>query len=207
MEKGALVLLSGGLDSTVSAYYAKQKYSSVVCLTFNYYKRLEKEKEACKKLTAALGCELIQFPIEAIAEAEDSELASAGVPRSYIPARNVIFYGIAAHFAERRGIPVIIGGHVGSDAQKFGDASQSFFEGLKSCLLLSLLSRKVTVEVPLISFSKSEVVALGVKLNVPFELTWSCQTDSVHPCGHCYSCKERRTAFEKNGVIDPLLEI
>ena len=204
MGNGALVLLSGGLDSAVSAYYAKGKYSTITCLTFNYYKRLEREKQACKKLAAGLGCELIGFPIEGIAEAEDSELVSTSAPGSYIAARNIIFYGIAAHLAERRGIPIIIGGHVGSDAEKFGDASRRFFKNLNSCLSLSLITRKVTVVTPFIQNSKTEVVALGIRLGVPFEFTWSCQTDSGRPCGHCYSCAERQKAFEENSMVDPL---
>ena len=203
----AVVLLSGGLDSAVCLYLARRVNEGVVGLSFNYYGRRSVEREAAVKLAAAAGVELIQVEVDFLKEASDVVGAPeqlGGVTQVYIPARNIIFYGIAAHFAERVGANRIYGGHIKSDALRFQDASEAFFEKFNTLLSNHLVSKGVQVTTPLIRFEKYEVVRLGGDLGVPFEFTWSCYGEGPKPCGECEACKERKQAFIRAGLSDPL---
>ena len=128
-------------------------------------------------------------------------------PEGYIPGRNLIFYALAGYYAELDGVRYIVGGHNGIDPESFPDSSPKFFNFLNSVFHLSLWSYEkapVQILVPLSGKSKEEVVRMGLAMGVPFEVTWSCYWDRAVHCGTCASCQERREAFAKVGVEDPV---
>ncbi len=215
MEK-AIVLVSGGLDSGVSLVWSLQQGWEVYPLTFDYHLRPRQERRAVKILTALCDCEerTIAVDLPFMMEVEDILKHGTGnpslreAPLTYVPARNLIFYSIAAHHAEVTGARWIVGGHNGADSLTFPDANPEFFGALNRLLHNSLLtSEEVPVEVvnPLQGLSKAEVVRLGMELEVPLGETWSCSLDQEAPCGECHSCMERAKAFDQTGLEDPLL--
>ncbi len=215
MDK-AIVLLSGGIDSAVSLAWSLKKGWEVHPLSFNYHLRPTQETGAVETMAVMCRCEdrVITVDLPFLMEVEDLLDQSIGnrylreAPPTYVPARNLIFYSIAAHYAEITGARWIVGGHNGSDSETFPDASQAFFQGMSDLLGHSLLtSERAPVEIvnPLHGLSKAEVIRLGVRMDVPLEATWSCSFDEENPCGRCRSCHERAQAFDEVGVEDPLV--
>ncbi|MCL5788348.1 MAG: 7-cyano-7-deazaguanine synthase [Candidatus Marsarchaeota archaeon] len=207
MKVDGVILLSGGLDSAICAHYLLDKRKSLHALTLNYFGRRIKEKKATTKLAHEMGIPLTKVDVGFLKEASDVAALAQKIERragAYIPARNLIFYGIAAHYAERLGASKIYGGHLREDSLTFPDASIKFFERLNESLSEAQLTTKLSVELPLIHMSKAEVIRLGAQLKVPFEYTWSCYTDGRLPCGRCPACISRSNAFREAGVTDPL---
>ncbi|MFQ5918524.1 MAG: 7-cyano-7-deazaguanine synthase [Thermoplasmata archaeon] len=212
----ALVLLSGGLDSAVSLYWALREGWSVHPLTFHYHARPQREKDATANLANLSGrqASLLEVDFPFLMEVEDLQERGFGrrtlenAPGSYVPARNLIFYATAAHYGEILGAQWLVGGHNGADGEIFPDATPAFFEGLNRLLKLGILTAshsRLQIVNPLEGRTKAEVLRLGQELGVPFEATWSCHYDRAAPCGRCTSCREREEAFLRIGVEDPLL--
>jgi 7-cyano-7-deazaguanine synthase len=210
----AIVLLSGGVDSAVALWWAKTQGWQIRPLTFDYFGRPRRERDAVHQLTSRVRSEPVRHvDLPFLKEVDDlkkegfenRELLRA--PEGYIPGRNLIFYGLAGHYAERDGARYILGGHNGIDPESFPDSSPKFFNFLNSMFHLSLWSygaSPVQIVVPLSGRSKEEVVRMGLDMKVPFELTWSCYWDRDVHCGTCVSCRERREAFDRVGVKDPV---
>ncbi len=213
MER-AIVLLSGGIDSAVTLWWAKAQGWAVQPLTFDYYGRPKREHAAIAALTKRAGlapARTVGLPfLEEVDDLRPSGFQNAALnesPEGYIPARNLIFYSLAAYFAELDGARYLIGGHNGTDPESFPDASPKFFDHLNQVFGMSLWSYRtapVEILVPLSGESKVEVLRLGQRLGVPFELTWSCYWDQDVHCGTCVSCTERREAFDAIGMKDPI---
>ena len=214
----ALVMLSGGLDSATCLYWAKERYSEVIAITFNYFGRLAQEKHAIIRLVnAAEVSNLIEIDLPFVKEAGDSSyyyssqskdlLHSNSQWSSYVPARNMIFYSISAHFAEYLGIKWIIGGHNMHDTEFFKDASKSFIDKMnvlfKEGCLLCKDNQAYQIVLPLSKMNRKEIIELAIRLKAPIELTWSCHREGIKPCGSCYSCKQRHEAFNELGLKDP----
>lgn len=210
IRKGAIVLLSGGLDSAVALYWARARGYQVETLAMNYFLRGIRESEAARRLAQLNRVEHREIRLDFLKEVEDLSLGRNPSLRlaesSYIPSRNVIFYGIASSIAEVRGARFIVGGHNRDDVEKFPDSSLEFFRLFNSATKVGLVSGAKTgrVILPLAKLSKAKVVKLGSKLGVPFELTWSCYRSSERPCGKCHSCLLRKNAFLEAGISDPL---
>ncbi len=215
MER-AIVLLSGGIDSAVSLLWSMDRGWEIYPLTFQYHLRPERERAAVEMLTNLCGCKdkLISVDLPFMMEVEDMQKLGvenpllARAPLTYVPARNLVLYSIAAHHAEVTGARWIVGGHNGPDSDTFPDADPEFFSVLNELLGRSLLTSAelpVTIVNPLQGLSKSQVIRLGVELGVPLAETWSCSLDRKTPCGECHSCQERAGAFEGAGLEDPLL--
>jgi 7-cyano-7-deazaguanine synthase len=210
----AIVLLSGGVDSAVTLWWAKAQGWDVQPLSFDYFNRPRREHTAVDALVARAGVRPIRYvDLPFLKEVDD--LRPAGFanpilkdsPEGYIPARNLIFYGLAAYYAELEGTRYIVGGHNGIDPESFPDASPKFFNFLNSVYHLSLWSypkSPLQVLVPLSGKTKEDVVRMGLKDNVPFDVTWSCYWDRDLHCGTCVSCVERKAAFAAVGVPDPV---
>lgn len=210
----AIVLLSGGIDSAVTLWWAKAQGWDAQPLTFDYFGRPKREHTAIEALVKRAGVRAIRtVSLPFLKEVDD--LRSGGLanpaleasPEGYIPARNLIFYSLAAYFAELDGTKYLVGGHNGIDPESFPDASPKFFDHLNQVFRLSLWSFEkspVQVLVPLSGKSKEDVLRMGRDLGVPFELTWSCYWDRDVPCGTCVSCRERRQAFATLGLRDPV---
>jgi len=210
----AIVLLSGGLDSAVVLWWAKGQGWDVRPMTFDYFGRPVRESQAVADLVARLGVRAVRrvdLPfLKEIDDLRKDSVANPALldsPEGYIPARNMIFYGVAAYHAEIDGARYLIGGHNGMDPEAFPDSSPKFFNFMNSIFRLGLWSyarSPVQVLVPLSGKSKEEVVRMGLALKVPFEITWSCYWDRDLHCGTCPSCRERREAFAAVGVADPV---
>ena len=213
----ALVMLSGGLDSATCLYWAKEKYSEVIAITFNYFGRLVQEKRASVQLVKAAGINnLIEIDLPFVKEAGDFSYYSGRFkenPRydsqesSYVPARNMIFYSIGAHYAEYLGAKWIIGGHNLHDAKFFKDASKRFIDKInilfkEGCLLCN--DQAYQILLPLSRMNRKEIIRLAIKLKVPIELTWSCHREGTVHCGSCYACRQRLEAFDDLGLKDPV---
>ncbi|HYS99904.1 MAG TPA: 7-cyano-7-deazaguanine synthase [Thermoplasmata archaeon] len=210
----AIVLLSGGLDSAVTLWWAKSRGWDLRPLTFDYFGRPKREHEAIRALTERVAVAPIRH-VELPLLKEVDDLRKEGFdnrvlldsPEGYIPGRNLIFYALAGYYAELDGVRYIVGGHNGIDPESFPDSSPKFFNFLNSVFHLSLWSYEkapVQILVPLSGKSKEEVVRMGLAMGVPFEVTWSCYWDRAVHCGTCASCQERREAFAKVGVEDPV---
>ena len=215
----ALVMLSGGLDSATCLYWAKERYSEVIAITFNYFGRLAQEKRASIGLVkAAEVSNLVEIDLPFIKEAGDSnyyyvshskkkDLHSDTLWSSYVPARNMIFYSISAHFAEYLGVKWIIGGHNLHDTKFFKDASNRFIDKVnilfkEGCLLCND-NQAYQIVLPLAKMNRKQIIKLAMKLKAPIELTWSCHREGNNHCGSCYSCKQRLEAFNELGLKDP----
>jgi 7-cyano-7-deazaguanine synthase len=205
-------MLSGGIDSTVALFWAKQKGWDLHALSFKYSGRSASEKRATERIANSIHCRLMWINVSFLKEVADLSQSSAirrrfgGLPSAYIPSRNLIFYGIASSIAETINARHIVGGHNKNDSTAFPDATTAFFGALNRTTKLGLYSRGKTGRVvnPLASLSKTEVIQLGDRLGVPFELTWSCYRSGNRPCGRCPACKLRKIAFSAAGLVDPL---
>jgi 7-cyano-7-deazaguanine synthase len=210
----ALVLLSGGLDSATCLYWARSRFAKVHAITFNYHGRLAKEKHATARLAEKAGVSgLIEIDLPFVKETSDffrGKFASGSEQRlsSYVPARNMIFYSIAAHYAEFLGVNSIIGGHNLDDGQFFKDATRGYTSKLNAlfregCLLCN--GRAYRIVLPLAQMKRVEIIRLALKLKTPIGLTWSCHKGGTSQCGSCYACKERIQAFSSLGMHDPAI--
>jgi 7-cyano-7-deazaguanine synthase len=213
----ALVMLSGGLDSATCLYWAREKYSEVIAITFNYFGRLVQERRASVQLIKTAGInKLIEIDLPFVKEAADSSYYSGRLKEnphsyaqesSYVPARNMIFYSIGAHYAEYLGVKWIIGGHNLHDAKFFKDASKRFIDKInmlfkEGCLLCN--DQAYQILLPLSRMNRKEIIRLAIKLKVPIELTWSCHREGTVHCGSCYACRQRLEAFDDLGLKDPV---
>jgi 7-cyano-7-deazaguanine synthase len=170
----AIVLLSGGIDSAVALRWAIEQGWVVRPLTFDYFARPTKERTAIEALSARAGVGSIRHvDLPFLKEVDDLRKEGLPNPRlleapeSYVPARNLIFYGLAAHFAERDGARYIVGGHNGIDPESFPDSSPKFFDILNRIYRLGLWTydeAPVQIVVPLSGKSKANVVRLGLLL-------------------------------------------
>ncbi|HXG06908.1 MAG TPA: 7-cyano-7-deazaguanine synthase, partial [Nitrososphaera sp.] len=188
--------------------------SDVFGITFNYYGRLEQEKRSTTKLVGSAGItELITVDLPFVKEASDfyngqlKKHDPQSLWSSYVPARNLMFYSIAAHYAEYLDIKWIVGGHNSHDIKFFRDASSSFIRKLNTlfkegCLLCNGHAYKIVL--PLAKKNRKEIIMLAIKLKVPIEHTWSCHSEGATHCGKCYACRQRLDAFRSLGLADPV---
>jgi len=210
----ALILLSGGLDSSVCLWWARQQGWDLIPLTVDYHGRPTAEVRALNALLdGVMVGNLIRAPLpflKDVADLREDGLANPvldAAPDAYIPARNMIFYAIAGYYAETLGAERIVGGHNGIDPETFPDSSPDFFTQVNSLFRLGLWSyprAHVSVKLPLAGKPKEEVIDMGLKLGVPFGDTWSCYFDGERHCGVCESCRERQAAFKALEVRDPV---
>lgn len=222
----ALVLFSGGLDSTVCLGMAVREYGAgeVLALSVYYGQRHKKELEAAarvagyygvRQITLDLGelfkdstCSLLEGASEDIPTGDYSEQLEKtnGAPVStYVPFRNGLFLSSAASVALSHGCEVIYYGAHADDAagNAYPDTSEAFNEAISRAIWLGS-GKALTVLAPFIDQPKSQVVATGRELHVPLELTWSCYEGHEKACGVCGTCRDRRLAFRLNGMKDPI---
>lgn len=224
----ALVLFSGGVDSTTCLALAVEKYGAenVLALSVRYGQKHEKEIEAAAAIRdhygvawktldltpvfASSDCSLLagsgrQIPKETYAE----QLAEAdGKPVStYVPFRNGLFLSSAASVALSEGCEVIYYGAHSDDAagNAYPDCTDEFNEAIGRAIFLGS-GGQVRVEAPFVKMNKAAVVREGLRLGVPYALTWSCYEGGKKPCGVCGTCRDRIAAFRANGIEDPLMK-
>lgn len=226
--KNALVLTSGGVDSTTALALAIEKYGKdhVLALSISYGQKHSKEIEAAKAVAQHYGveqlfldlglifqysnCSLLQQSTEEIPEesyAEQIEKTGGETPVStYVPFRNGLFLSSAASIALSRDCEVIYYGAHADDAAGFAypDCSPVFNNAMNTAIYEGS-GHQLRIEAPFVNKNKSDIVGIGLKLGVPYELTWSCYEGGDKPCGKCGTCIDRAAAFAANGVADPAL--
>lgn len=207
----ALVVCSGGLDSVVSAMFAKVRMGLKPHLIhFCYGSRAEgPEVDAVKQVAAYMDAELTVFPLP-IYRKEDSPLLNADAAvaggeqgaefaHEWVPARNLVMLSVATAFAEARGIEIIVLGNNLEEAGAYPDNEPEFIDRFNDLLPFAVgANKRMAVVMPVGNMMKHEIVALGAQINAPMHLTWSCYRAGTLHCGSCGPCYMRRKAFEIN---------
>lgn len=220
--KKAVVLLSGGLDSSVAIHLAKSEGFEVYALSFDYGQKHNKELE-CAKATAlkvgvvAHNIVTLQLNLwggssltDSMMEVEDGDVTRTDIPMTYVPARNMVFLSVAASFAEAIGAQDIFIGVSEVDYSGYVDCREEFIRSMEQTINLGTVmgaeqGRRITIHTPFINKTKAEEILLGEQLNVDWSLTWSCYRGGSKPCGTCDSCLLRAKAFKEAGVVDSAL--
>lgn len=219
MNKKAVIILSGGIDSATLLYSSVKKGFDVDCITFNYGQKHSKEIDSALKVSNALG-----VPHRVIDLSELRELLSGSaltdatvdipeVPETaehydtlkstIVPNRNAIFLAIAVGYAmSKRAENVLFGAHH-SDRGVYPDCRQEFVESFQTSERLATANPDLNIRAPFVDMDKSQIVKLGAGLGVPFKETWSCYKGGRVHCGVCSSCRERKRAFLDSEVHDP----
>lgn len=207
----AIVLLSGGIDSATALFLTKQETDDIYSMNMIYTQSYDSEAEASRRLAAAAQVRehlSIFLPFFKDIEKRYRPTPSTKVSSAYVPARNIVFYGIAAAYAETLGADKIVFGSNADDAKQLPDARPEFIQLMNELVGIGTrVGREgsaVKIVNPLIDYNKSEVLKLAIRLQVPLELTWSCYEDAQIPCGKCRGCLTRKKAFEVLGISDPL---
>ena len=215
--KKAAVLLSGGIDSAVTLYIAKQDHECHA-LIFDYGQKASKEIDCARKVAEKAGCGFtllnIAFPWKGSAlldeemEVPEGSASSKGaIPSTYVPGRNIVFLSYGISLCESMGAEALFIGAHQLDFSNYPDCRRSFFESFQEAVRQGTKTggegRPIRIETPILDKTKREIVELGSKLGVPFEDTWSCYSEGEHPCQVCESCLFRIKAFEEAGIKDP----
>ncbi len=223
MGKKAVCLISGGLDSAVSAYIAKDMGYDIFVISFIYGQKHIKEIKSAKKIAKTLnvkkqvifnidkgcfgGSSIVDDSIKPEINHKIDDIGK-DIPNTYVPARNTIFLSIALAFAEVIDADAIFIGATAADYSGYPDCKPIYFKAFQKMADLatkkSVKGKKVIIKTPVLKLNKSEIIKKGFKLNVPFEKTWSCYLGREKACGRCDSCLLRLKGFKKAGIKDPL---
>ncbi len=222
----AIVLFSGGVDSTTCLGMAVKEYGAdeVLALSIFYGQRHQKEIEAAKQIAAYYKVAWKQLDLASIFADSDCSLltgSSEEIPKesyadqlshtegkpvsTYVPFRNGLFLASAASIALSNGCEVIYYGAHSDDAagNAYPDCSSAFHEAMNRAIYLGS-GEQLRIIAPFVEMTKADVVKKGLALGVPYELTWSCYEGGDKPCGVCGTCRDRAAAFEANGIADPI---
>jgi 7-cyano-7-deazaguanine synthase len=217
--KKAVVLLSGGLDSATTLAYAVSKGFDCHAITFDYGQRHKVEIKAAKKVAKALGAtrhlvikiDLRKFGGSALTseipvpKGRSAKKIGKGIPATYVPARNTVFLSLALALAEAAGAHDIFIGVNALDYSGYPDCRPEFIRAFEKAANLGTKAgaegEKFKIHAPLIKMTKAEIVKLGRKLGVDFDMTHSCYDPSPDgtPCGKCDSCLLREKGFKEAG--------
>ncbi len=204
----AIILLSGGLDSTTTLYYALSKGYKCHALIFDYGQRHKKEVIQASKISKLSGTPFktlkIKLPWKGSSLLDKKKKVPnrktlKGIPSTYVPARNTIFLSFALSYAEAIGAGAIFIGANAIDFSGYPDCRPSFYKAFQKVIKKGTKKQKIKVLTPLINKTKAQIIKLAQKLNVPLELTWSCYAGGKKPCGVCDSCKLRARGFLEVG--------
>lgn len=215
----AICLVSGGMDSCVTAALARRDVSQLAFLHISYGQRTEaRELQAFENLAEYYGVKqrlvvslahLAQIGGSSLTDAEiavtPANLQSQLIPTSYVPFRNAHLLSVAASWAEVIGGRYIYIGAVAEDSSGYPDCRPEFYEAFQRTIDLGTKpSTTITIRTPVIAMKKSQIILLGQELKAPLDLTWSCYVRSDQACGECDSCALRLRAFREAGITDPI---
>ncbi|MCL5674243.1 MAG: 7-cyano-7-deazaguanine synthase QueC [Candidatus Omnitrophica bacterium] len=210
-------LISGGLDSFVSAGIARKDGYELYGLTIDYSQKHKKEIEYAKKIAGFLNVDehkIITIDLSFLSSALTSrnikipEKPVTGIPVTYVPARNTIFISLALAYAENINADAIYLGINHIDYSGYPDCRPEYIEAYQK--LINIATQKtvkggrILLKTPLVSLSKSEIILIGNSMHLDFSLSWSCYKGEEKACGKCPSCVIRLKGFEKAGLKDPL---
>jgi 7-cyano-7-deazaguanine synthase len=219
---GNLVLLSGGMDSATCLALAVRTGSRTHALTVEYGQRHARELRAARALARRFGIDRHTELILPLGPLLDSALTrrsrhlptggpkSGRIPSTYVPARNTILLAVALGYAESHRLDAIWLGANAIDYSGYPDCRPDFLRAFERVARLGTKAgregrRPIRVRAPLLRLSKAEIVRLGERIGVPWELTWSCYAGGRRPCGRCDSCRLRARGFAAARVADPVL--
>ncbi|AHC50782.1 7-cyano-7-deazaguanine synthase [Sulfolobus acidocaldarius SUSAZ] len=220
-KKRILVVASGGLDSTVATTYLVRQGHEVTLLHFNYHHRAEeKEKEAVRKISEYLNVPFVEIDTDlfkivghsTLIKGSSGEIVKdrkgeegAEFAHEWVPARNLIFFSVALAIAEAYGFDAIASGINLEEAGAYPDNEMEFVRMFSRLVPYAVgPNKKVEVLMPVGNLVKHEIVKLGVQIDAPLHLTWSCYEGGNKHCGKCGPCYMRKVAFEVNGLKDPV---
>jgi 7-cyano-7-deazaguanine synthase len=218
----AVILLSGGLDSSTVLYLAKSEGYDCYALSFDYQQRHRRELAAAGTIASAAGVtahQVVSFDLRlwggsALTDSQldlpqDRDLAemSADIPITYVPARNTIFLSFALAYAEAISASRVYIGVNALDYSGYPDCRPDYINAMQSVFQLGTKQGRegdpIEIITPLIDLKKTEIIQLGNRLGVPWAQTWSCYSGDPVPCGTCDSCRLRLAAFAELGLTDP----
>ncbi len=212
-EKKAVILFSGGLDSTTVLYYALAKNYKCFCLIFDYGQKHSKEIKTAVKIVKKTAAEYkvvkISLPWSNDALTSKCKKIPAGndkrknIPSTYVPGRNTLFLSYALSYAQSIAADSIFTGVNSVDFSNYPDCTPEFINAYNG--VLKALKTKISVKTPILDMTKARIIKLGLKLGVLYKDTWTCYNGFAKPCGKCDSCKLRAKGFEEVKINDPAI--
>jgi 7-cyano-7-deazaguanine synthase len=215
----AICLVSGGMDSCVTAAIANEENDELAFLHVSYGQRTEKrERQAFAALADHFGVKSrLVISLEHLAKiggssltddgipVSDANLSASGIPSSYVPFRNAHLLAAAVSWGEVINARAIYIGAVAEDSSGYPDCRPEFYDAFQNVIDTGTKPEtRITIETPVIAMRKSEIVQRGIELGAPLHLIWSCYKESELACGNCDSCALRLRAFREAGVADPI---
>jgi 7-cyano-7-deazaguanine synthase len=223
MHKKAVVLLSGGLDSSTALAIAHQQGFELHALSFDYGQRHQREVDAAAAVARHYGVQyqkMITIDLRAfggsaltadfdVPHSRSLEKMSQEIPITYVPARNTIFLSFALAYAEVTDADDIFLGINAIDYSGYPDCRPEYLEAYERMANLATKAttqdgRVFHIHAPLLRMNKAEIIRKGIELGVPYELTWSCYEGGELACGTCDSCLLRLNGFAEAGLQDPI---
>jgi 7-cyano-7-deazaguanine synthase len=222
-NRSAVVLFSGGLDSTTALHWARRKFATVTTLVIAYGQTHVIEVTMAQRIArdAGVACDVWELPLNLLvgsALLDDGQgiptsLATsrddAGVPHTYVPFRNGVFLSLAAAYGESRGIYDIVTGFNRIDTPDYPDTTSAFAKRMQAAINTGTATAKTgyrfRIHVPLVELTKQQIIRLGISLGADYRYSVSCYRGTERPCGHCPSCDIREQAFGGLGMTDPLI--
>ncbi|MBI3563843.1 MAG: 7-cyano-7-deazaguanine synthase QueC [Elusimicrobia bacterium] len=223
MKKKAIVLLSGGLDSTTALYWAKKQGYSPVALAVRYGQRHVRELKAARAVAKKAGAPLHEVELSLpwlkgssltnkklkLPKIALEKIGTGAIPSTYVPGRNTMFLALAASLADALGASAIVIGANALDYSGYPDCRPPFLDAFSK---VAKLGTKVGAEggaikvlAPLLHLDKKGIVDMAARVGAPLDLTWSCYAGGARPCGQCDSCQLRAKGFRESGSKDPAL--
>ena len=218
-KKTAICLVSGGMDSCVTAAIARSENDEIAFLHISYGQRTERrERKAFNDIADYYNIEKrLDVSIEYLAriggssltdkniEVTEANLDAKEIPTSYVPFRNANMLSIATSWAEVLGAKAIYIGAVAEDSSGYPDCRPEFYEAFERAIEAGTKpDTNIKIKTPIIHLSKAEIVKKGIKLNAPLHLSWSCYRSEDLACGTCDSCALRLRGFKQAGLDDPI---
>ena len=205
--KKCIVLLSGGIDSTTTLYYAKSKGYKCQALIFDYGQRHDREIGSAiavaKRAKVPYQIIKIKLPWKG-SSLLDRRIGIFGhreigksIPSTYVPGRNTIFLSFAISYAQSIAADAIFIGANAVDFSGYPDCRPAYYKALQKVIIAGTRAKKIKIMTPLIKMAKSQIIRLGLKLGAPLYLTWSCYKGGKKPCGVCDSCRLREKGFRE----------
>ena len=223
MTQKAVILLSGGLDSSTVLYQAQADGYDCYTLSFDYQQRHRRELDAARQIAEAAGVKeqqvvrfdlglwggsaLTDHTLDVPRDRAPQDMAD-NIPITYVPARNSIFLSFALAYAEALSAECVYLGVNALDYSGYPDCRPDYIQAMQQVFQLGTKQGRegnpITIKTPLIYLKKTEIIQLGNQLHVPWEKTWSCYQGEAEACGVCDSCQLRLKAFQDLGLTDPL---